>query len=139
MQTRRRRNFLVGGVAALTLATGVAFGGQAAWNDAYASTQPTALVAAAPVTAEQQDVAGIAPSQETLAKLYDELSPSVVNIQVTINTPQQDLSQRFPFPFPLPGPLLSLPPPVGSNTGIAPQSALPTVMLSDDPSIRLTL
>ncbi|MCB0108878.1 MAG: trypsin-like peptidase domain-containing protein [Caldilineaceae bacterium] len=102
MQTRRRRNFLVGGVAALTLATGVAFGGQAAWNDAYASTQPTALVAAAPVTAQQQDVAGIAPSQETLAKLYDELSPSVVNIQVTINTPQQDLSQGFPFPFPFP-------------------------------------
>ncbi len=96
----RRRNFMFGSVAALTLASGLALGGQATWSEAYASTQPPAIVAPAPVTAAQQALAAAAPSQEALSQLYDELSPSVVNIQVTITTAQQDSSQSSPFPFP---------------------------------------
>lgn len=98
----RRRNFLIGSAAALTLASGLLLGRHEPWSEAYASTQPPALVAPAPVTAAQQSVAAIAPSQEALSQLYDELSPSVVNIQVTITSPQQASSQSSPFPFPFP-------------------------------------
>ncbi|MEZ4862396.1 MAG: trypsin-like peptidase domain-containing protein [Caldilineaceae bacterium] len=98
----RRRNFMIGSAAALTLAAGLATGAHVTWTDAYASSQPQAVVENTTVTAAQQQVAAISPSQDTLAQLYDTASPSVVNIQVTINTPQQAPSQGSPFPFPFP-------------------------------------
>lgn len=101
MQTRKR-NILLGSAAALTLASGLALGGELRWPTAYASTQPTAIVAPAPVTAAQERVVAAMPAQEALAQLYDQLSPSVVNIQVTIAAPQQEQAQGLPFPFPFP-------------------------------------
>ncbi|MCB0000727.1 MAG: trypsin-like peptidase domain-containing protein, partial [Anaerolineales bacterium] len=59
-------------------------------------------MAAAPVTANQAAVAGVEPTQDLLAKLYQDLSPSVVNIQVTISRPAQSASPNLPFPFPFP-------------------------------------
>jgi len=96
----RRRNLIIGSGAALVLAASLALGGYAPWSQAYASAQPPAFVAPAAVTAVQQELAAIAPSQDTLAQLYDALSPSVVNIQVTIQETQQNSLQQFPFPSP---------------------------------------
>ncbi|MEZ4729328.1 MAG: trypsin-like peptidase domain-containing protein [Caldilineaceae bacterium] len=100
----RRRNFMLGSVATLTVAAGLAVGGaRLEWPEAQAAGTQPAIVVAAPVTAAQQSVAAVAPDQEVLAALYDQASLSVVNIQVTMNATQQAApSQRFPFPFPFP-------------------------------------
>ena len=99
MQTQRR-NFMIGSVAALTVAAGLATGAQISWPQAYAAVQPPTAVVA-PVTAEQQSVAAIMPSQEILSSLYDQASPSVVNIQVTVNAVAQQANPfgGSPFPF----------------------------------------
>lgn len=105
MQTRRR-NFMLGVVATLTVAAGLILGGaRIDWAQAQAAgRQP--IVTVAPVTAEQQSVAAIAPTQEVLSALYDQASASVVNIQVTISSPLQQEApfQGSPFPFPFPFP-----------------------------------
>lgn len=104
MQTRRR-NFMLGSVATLTVAAGLVLGGaRIDWPNAQASSNQQ-LVTTMPVTAEQKSVAAILPEQEVLSALYDQASPSVVNIQVTIRAPQQGAqSQESPFSFPFPFP-----------------------------------
>ncbi len=100
MQTRRR-NFMIGSVAAITLAAGLATGAQISWPQAYAAQIQPPIAVVAPVTAAQQSVAAIMPTQEVLANLYDQASPSVVNVQVTVNAVAQQgvPSQGLPFPF----------------------------------------
>lgn len=101
----QRRNFVLGAIAALIVAGGLALGTYGNWPQAYAATTQPAPIVVAPVTAEQQSVAAIMPTQEVLAKLYDQAAPSVVNIQVTVQIPAQQIapSQGFPFPFPFGG------------------------------------
>src|SRR5690606_38813447 len=61
-------------------------------------------VSSAPVTAAQEEIAGIAPSQEVLSSLYEQIAPSVVNIQVTVEASTAGLPESpIPgFPFGLP-------------------------------------
>ena len=75
-----------------------------------ATTQPVASVDVkpAPMTAAQQQVGGVMPTQQVLSQLYDQVSPSVVNIQVTMDAQASGGSQLplpgFPFdPFGNPG------------------------------------
>jgi S1-C subfamily serine protease len=100
----QKRNILLGGIAALALVVALALGSQGSRLQAYAATTGNAPIVAAPVTADQQRVAAMTPTQEALAKLYDEAAPSVVNIQVTLNGQgaQTAPSPNFPFPFPFP-------------------------------------
>lgn len=105
MQTQRR-NFMLGSVATLTVAAGLVLGGaRIDWPQAQAAG-PQQIVTTMPVTAAQKRVAAIMPAQEVLSALYDQASPSVVNIQVTISsalqqeTPAQESPFSFPFPFP---------------------------------------
>ena len=104
MQTRRR-NFMLGSVATLTVAAGLVLGGaQIEWPQAQAAGNQQ-IVTTTPVTAEQKSVAAVMPAQEVLSALYDQASASVVNIQVTISAalqqeaPSQDSPFSFPFPF----------------------------------------
>lgn len=101
---KQRRNFMVGSVAALTVAAGLTLGAQVSWPRAFAAEAQPPVVTTAPVTVAQQQVAAITPEQEVLSTLYDQASPSVVNIQVTMQAlgPQETPSQGFPFPFPFP-------------------------------------
>ncbi|MBX3015349.1 MAG: trypsin-like peptidase domain-containing protein [Caldilineaceae bacterium] len=101
MQTQRR-NFMLGGAAALTVAAGLAMGAQVSWPQAFAAEAQPQVSTTAPISAAQQRLATIVPEQEVLARLYEQASPSVVNIQVTMQaTSQQEApSQSFPFPFP---------------------------------------
>lgn len=117
----KRRNFMLGGIAGLTLASGLVLGGaQIVWPQVRAADVQPAPVLVAPVTGEQKRVAAILPEQEILAALYDQASPSVVNIQVTIDPSTQQLgpSQESPFPFPVPSPF-------GQGNGGQPQEAQP--------------
>ena len=118
MQTRRR-NFMLGSVATLTVAAGLVLSGaRIDWPQAQAAgAQP--IVTTMPVTAEQKSVAAIMPEQEVLSALYDQASPSVVNIQVTISSAQQgSQSPESPFPFPFPFPF-------GQDNGQGQQQAQP--------------
>jgi 2-alkenal reductase len=101
----KRRNIVLGAIVALLLAAGLALGAYGGWPQAYAAVTQPHPVAAAPVTAEQQSVAAMMPTQEVLATLYDQAAPSVVNIQVTVPMPAQQIApfQGFPFPFPFGG------------------------------------
>lgn len=116
----KRRNFMVGGIASLTLATALALGGaQIVWPQAQAADVQPAPVVVAPVTDDQKSVATIMPEQELLSALYDQASPSVVNIQVTMAASQQlGPSQESPFPFPFPFPF-------GQGNGQQPPEAQP--------------
>lgn len=120
MQTQRR-NFMLGSVATLTVAAGLVLGGaRIDWPQAQAAG-PQQIVTTMPVTAEQKSVAAIMPEQEVLSALYDQASPSVVNIQVTISSALQQAapSQESPFSFPFPFPF-------GQNNGQdQPQQAQP--------------
>lgn len=102
MQTKRR-NFMLGGLATVTLATGLVLGGaQITWPTAQAAAVQPAPMVAAPVTNDQKNVAAVMPEQEILSTLYDQASPSVVNIQVTLTSQQVGPAQESPFPFPFP-------------------------------------
>lgn len=117
----KRRNFMLGGVASLTLAAGLVLGGaQLVWPQVQAADVQPAPVVVAPITSDQKSVAAIMPEQELLAALYDQASPSVVNIQVTLTAATQQLgpSQESPFPFPFPFPF-------GQGNGQQPQEAQP--------------
>lgn len=103
-----RKNILFG-VAVLLLALFLG-AGLAQWEQpaiSWASTrqQQQQLVTNAPVTAAQEAIVGIMPTQDVLADLYDQVAPSVVNIQVTVDTPVSTLPESpIPgFPFELPG------------------------------------
>lgn len=97
----QRRNFMIGSVAALTVAAGLATGAQISWPHVYAAETQAPPAVVAPVTEEQKSVAAIMPEQEVLSALYDQASPSVVNIQVTVNAAagQANPFQGLPFPF----------------------------------------
>lgn len=116
----KRRNFMLGGIASLTLASGLVLGGaQIVWPQAHAADVQLAPVKVAPVTSNQKRVAAMMPEQELLSALYDQASPSVVNIQVTMTASaqqQQRPSQESPFPFPFP---------FGQGNGPQPQEAQP--------------
>lgn len=117
----KRRNFMLAGVASLALATGLVLGGvQLVWPQAQAADVRPAPVVVAPVTDEQKSVAAVVPEQELLSALYDQASPSVVNIQVTLDPATQQLgpAQESPFPFPFPFPF-------GQDNGQQPQEAQP--------------
>jgi 2-alkenal reductase len=63
------------------------------------------LVTNAPVTDAQAAIVGIMPTQEVLSTLYEQIAPSVVNIQVTADRPMNALPESpVPgFPFDIPG------------------------------------
>ena len=80
---------------------------------------PTPTPAPAQIPAKHQDALAIAlAQQEALADLYEQVAPSVVNIQVTASHPdlgQEDLPEDFPFGLPgMPG---DLPPVRGEGSG----------------------
>jgi 2-alkenal reductase len=102
----KNRKILIAAVAVLLLA--LLFGaGLARWGDTGSSWAVTAqpqrpqLVSnePAPVSQEQAALAAIMPTQEVLAALYDQVAPSVVNIQVTVK-PEVTASPGSPSPFP---------------------------------------
>lgn len=101
------RKNVIFGVAVLLLA--LFFGaGLAQWSKpsvSWAANNRPQLVTNAPASAAQEAIVGIMPTQEVLSKLYDQIAPSVVNIQVTVNEPVS-VSPQLPipgFPFELPG------------------------------------
>ncbi len=86
----------------------------AAQNNPTVTTTQTSLV-----TTDQQNVAAVMPTQDVLSKLYDQVAPSVVNIQVTIPAQAQASPNSqipgFPFGFPFGQP--------GTPSSPAPQQA----------------
>ena len=103
----KQRNFTVGGLVTLTVATGLVLGGtHPTWPAVQAAGTSPAPVVTTPVTDAQKGVMAILPEQAVLAALYDQASPSVVNIQVTVaaSALQTAPSQESPFPFPFPFP-----------------------------------
>jgi 2-alkenal reductase len=72
----------------------------------------------APVTEAQAQIAGLLPTQEALAALYDDIAASVVNIQVTGTGTALELPEIPGLPFDLPeGPEGELPPMQGQGSG----------------------
>jgi serine protease Do len=67
------------GVLAIVLVVGAILG-PPLWEQSVLAAKPASIGSAAPV---QQEVASLTADQEALANLYSQVSPSVVNIQVT--------------------------------------------------------
>jgi 2-alkenal reductase len=81
--------------------------GLAKWDTdiswAAAVNQITGSQPAAEITAEQAQLAEVMPTQQVLADLYDQVAPSVVNIQVTGELGAMmlpELPEDFPFELP---------------------------------------
>jgi 2-alkenal reductase len=77
-RTMAGRAGLIAGLALILVAAAIY--GPLAWEQVAVTAKPAALDSAAPVS---QDVTTLQADQEVLANLYAQVSPSVVNIQVT--------------------------------------------------------
>jgi 2-alkenal reductase len=95
-------------VLALLFGAGVTYWIEPNLSTALAQNAQPINAIASPVTAEQEDLASILPTQEILSQLYDKVVPSVVNIQVTLSAdaavqpglPFGDLPFGMPFELP---------------------------------------
>lgn len=102
--TSKRKNIYFGAaILVLALLFGLA---AATWNGAFdimaapAAQESIADTADFQLTSDQAEIAAVQPTQEMLARLYNDIVPSVVNIQVTMDATQADPGQMpFPFPF----------------------------------------
>ena len=103
MKIRNRR--LMIGVGSLLIAALVFGGGSGYWLGHSTAFAAGATPVATPTVTAIGAVPGPASlmeSQKVLAELYNKVSPSVVNIQVTLQPSTQDQSGSSPFNFPFP-------------------------------------
>jgi S1-C subfamily serine protease len=107
VQSTNKRYYIYFGAAILILA--LVFGAATTMWDGFGilwaaqKTQdaPTQLVTNPP--AALSEIASLSPSQELLSQLYEDVSPSVVSIQVTLSPTEsslQGLPEGFPFQMP---------------------------------------